>query len=274
VAKRAVIGEAELLDALASARVVYVAERHDDPHHHAVQGRLLGLLHRAQPSLGIGLEMVKRPFQAPLTDYVEGRIDEAALLERTEWTRRWGYDFALYRPLLEYARAHRLAAFALNAPDELTRKVAREGLDALTPEERAQLPELDLSDAAHRAMVERAFAEHGGSHGGLVVERFYAAQVIWDETMAQQTAAALAAPSAPGRLLVLAGAGHLRLRAAVPRRAERRGAAPYAIIEPVTLGEDGATLDELLEGREADYLWVLSPQEEALRALDGPRAAE
>jgi uncharacterized iron-regulated protein len=51
-------------------------------------------------------------------------------------------------------------------------------------------------------------------------EPFYAAQVVWDETMAD-TAARWVAETPGGLVIVLAGAGHCH-RSAIPRRFERR----------------------------------------------------
>jgi uncharacterized iron-regulated protein len=128
---------------------------------------------------------------------------------------------------------------ALNAPREITRKVAREGLDALTPEERATVPPLDLTVEAHRAFVREAFGAHGAQMDAAKFERFYTAQVVWDETMAEGVARWLAAAGPGSRMVVVAGNGHVQGRHAIPARAERRGAAPYVsivqeVVEPGT----------------------------------------
>ncbi|MFW5876228.1 MAG: ChaN family lipoprotein [Myxococcota bacterium] len=237
---------------LMRAEVVYVGEQHADPRHHAVQADLVRALHARDPSLAIGLEMIQRPFQPALDAWVAGRIDEAELLERTEWQKRWGFDFALYLPILAHARAHGLPLIALNAPGEVTRRVARKGLDGLGAEQRAALPELDLGDDEHRALVRDALAGHGDLDEQ-ALEQFYAAQVIWDETMAQAVAAYRARPDAAARMVVLAGAMHV-LRPAIPLRAARRGARPQRIVLPV----DEAEVEAHLEQPEVHYLWVLS----------------
>lgn len=249
----------DLLTRLLAHRVVYVAESHDDPHHHAVQAQLLHDLHAAEPSLGIGLEMVKRPFQKWLTDYAQGRITEAEMLERTEWATRWGFDFTLYRPILEQARAHRLPLYALNIRDEITRQVARQGLDSLSAEDRAAVPELDLSNEAHRAEIKAILGAHGdGGHGGMRFDDFYTAQVMWDETMAQEVARELHREGAPARILVLAGGGHIRKGHGIPSRAARRGATPYITVYPVVL-DDEIDLDAMVAEGVADILWVMTP---------------
>lgn len=246
---RAVAWDSFMAD-LMRAEVVYVGEQHDDPRHHAVQADLVRALHARDPSLAIGLEMVQQPFQPALDAWVAGRIDEAELYERTEWSERWGFDLALYLPILEHARAHGLPLIALNAPAELTRRVAREGLDALDPEQRAALPELDLADGRHRALVRDALEGHGDLDDQ-ALERFYTAQVIWDETMARAVAAYRARPDSAGRVVVLAGAMHV-MRPAVPARAARRGARPHRIVLPV----DEAEVESHSGQPEVDYLWV------------------
>lgn len=222
----------ELAAALDGVRVVYVGERHDQRADHDAQRAVIAALLARDPSLGIGMEMFQRPYQAPLDAWVAGTIDEAELLRATEWEARWSLDFALYRPILGLARDHRLPVRALNARTELTRAIAREGMDALAPELRAELPEIDADDGAHRAMVMDALSEHPGLEPARR-ERFYSAQLVWDETMAASVAAALAAPGAPARLVVLAGRMHVQAGLGIPRRAARRGAEPFRVLLPL-----------------------------------------
>jgi uncharacterized iron-regulated protein len=245
----------QALDDLMSSKVVYVAESHNNPHHHAVQGAVVAHLWRRDRSLAIGMEMFQRPFQAALDAYLSG-AEEKELLEKSEYEERWGYDFALYRPIAELARAHQIPIRALNAASELTKKVSKKGLASLSDEELKQLPELDLSSKAHREMVHRAFDGHGMDESRF--EHFYAAQVIWDETMADEVARSLSEEDGPKRMVVLAGSGHIRFGFGIPNRAARRGAKPYRVVVPVMLGDDEPPIEELLEDPPGDYLWVMS----------------
>src|SRR5262245_34465784 len=81
-----------MADRLATASVVYAGERHDQALHHEFQTRLFAaLLDRWQGKpVAIGMEMFQKPWQKPLDAYVAGEIDEATMLERTEWKARWG----------------------------------------------------------------------------------------------------------------------------------------------------------------------------------------
>ena len=134
---------------------------------------------------------------------------------------RWGYDFSLYRPLLERARALGLPALALNVRAELTRQIARGGLASLTPDELAELPELDLEDAEHREYIFSLFGvlpEHAADFG---LEDVYIAQTAWDESMADNSAHWLGAAGEGARVLIFAGVVHCHA-AAIPRRFGRR----------------------------------------------------
>jgi uncharacterized iron-regulated protein len=239
-----------MIDDLATARAVYVGEYHGTEADHALEARIFTALYERDPSLALGMEMFERSMQPILDEYVAATIDEAEFLRRVEWTERWGVDFEHYRPLLSFARSHHLAVIALNAPKEITRKVAERGLDGLSEEERASLPELVLDDARHRAMIEGALGGHGPM-GAARLERFYAAQVIWDETMAESVARVLAAENAPTRVMVIAGAMHVRSGLGIPSRAARRGVTPFRIVLPVTRAPRDRQEADL-----GDYLWV------------------
>jgi uncharacterized iron-regulated protein len=247
------LSDRALDDKLRAARVVYVGEEHPNPHHHAAEVEVLERTYAAEPSLGLGLEMLPRTMQDSLDGYLGGAIDEAAFLKAVDWDETWGYDWGFYRPLLEFCRLHHLPAFALNAPRGLAHAVAKGGIDSLSDEQKRALPELKPGPERHRELVREAFAQHPhGKFDEAKFERFYLAQLVWDETMAERVAAALKAPGAPARLVVVAGEGHTH-SFAIPDRAARRGAAPYLTILPV-LDTDEA---DARHDRVADVLWVL-----------------
>jgi uncharacterized iron-regulated protein len=248
----------EMVAALRTKRVIYVGERHDQAIDHGVQYTILRALHREEPSLAIGMEMFQVPFQEPLDRWSAGLIDETVLRRDTEYDDRWGYDFSLYRPILEYARSHSLEVVALNAPRELSYAVARDGVDSLSPDLAAKLPELDLDDAEHRAMFDEAFdvGEHGAQS---TVDRYYQAQVLWDETMGSRVAQTLQRRDGPQKMVVFAGRVHVTQGLGIPDRAAKRGARPYAVVLPVTEAELETELDVPAEARSADFFWSVAP---------------
>ncbi len=218
------LDQRQLLDELAHFDVLCLGEAHDAPRdHYAELAITQGMAERARFSgraLGVGFEMFQAPYSSILQLYGAGRMDDAALRRRTQYDQRWGFPYAYYQPILAFGRSRGLPLKALNAPRELTHAVAEKGLAGLTPKERRQLPELDLDNGAHRAAFEQLMADHPQGEG-MNMDNFYAAQVVWDETMASN-AANWVADRAPSRqLVVLAGSAHCR-QEAIPDRIARR----------------------------------------------------
>ena len=270
------VDEAAFWDRLAKARAVCVGEEHPNPHHHWMQLHVVRELAKriGNDKLALGLEMIQRPFQGPLDDYAAKRIDGDALKSRTGWAERWGYDFGFYGPTLDATVAAGGALLALNAQKELVKKVVRQGLESLTPEEKAQVPELKLDDAAHRAWF-NALMEgmggagghstkkdgegeqpnpHAGGHGMPSAERIYTAQVLWDETMADGSAKWLTA-NPNGHLVILAGNGHCH-DSAIINRIKRRGVADALSIR-VVIDDGEGSVGEVLAKPMNDYVVVL-----------------
>lgn len=252
------IAPGDFASVLDGARAICIAEHHPNPHHHWVQLTLYRQLLARGGSPALGMEMFQRPFQGVLDDFAAGRIDEATLLERSGWEERWGYDWALYQPTVAAAVARGAPLLALNAPKEIVKKVARQGLTSLSPDEKSQLPELHLDDEGHRAFFRAATQGHGEgmpADGEPGFENFYAAQVVWDETMADGTARWLAGAGDKAQVVILAGTGHCQATG-IPLRLARRGISPVVSVAPVVDDGEGAVADALA-ARENDYLIVL-----------------
>jgi len=69
-------------------------------------------------------------------------------------------DYNLYKGLLDEAKTRRLKVLCLNIERELVRRVAQQGITGLSPEDRAKLPEMDLSDKAHRHYMASIYKSH------------------------------------------------------------------------------------------------------------------
>jgi uncharacterized iron-regulated protein len=254
------VPEADFFAEVAAADAICLGEAHPNPHHHWMQLMVLDHVAKAaegKRALAVGFEMFARPFQGVLDDFAAGKIDEPALLARTGWAERWGYDFGFYRPMVALGVGGHVALLALNAPRELVHKVNEVGLAGLSATEKASLPELELDDDEHRAWFKAATGEHAEGMAGKF-ENFYAAQVVWDETMADTAArwlAAAPAGSPPRQVVVLAGIGHCH-DAAVPRRLRRRGVGKVVSVQAV-LDDGGSAVSDLLAAPENDYVIVL-----------------
>jgi uncharacterized iron-regulated protein len=174
----------------------------------------------------------------------------------TEYATRWLIDFAFYRPLLERARRSSLPALALQARTELTRKIGRTGLDSLDDAERAELPELDLLDPEHIAFIYGLFGVLPGHEAEAGLDNIYAAQVVWDETMADTAASWLSGAGDDAQLIAFAGVFHCH-ESAIPRRITRRTGLPVVSVQPILASQLAADPEA---GNGYDVLVVLEDE--------------
>ncbi len=217
------ISNEETLEAITSNQVIYLGETHSSEGDHAAQLEIIQAL-GAQQDIAIGLEMFQRPFQPVLDRYLADEISEEALIEQSEYETRWGYDWELYAPIIRYAKENSIPLIALNTPAEVTRQVATDGLDSLSGDALTYIPpvdEIDTTDEAYKESISEVFNAHGGAGHSLNFENFFAAQVLWDETMAEQIVSQIEAD--PTRqVIALVGEGHIAYDYGIPNRVERR----------------------------------------------------
>lgn len=254
---------ATLFDELAGSRIVYVAESHDNPWHHRVQLSVIEAMYQENPDLAIGLEMFTRPCQLTLDRYVAGLLTEEEFIEEVNWKEVWGFPYGLYRPIFEFARRNRVPLVALNAPRDLVRKVGKHGLQGLTEEESASIPEVDTSVKKHRDHFRKAMERLAGmGHGAS--ENSYQAMCVWDETMADSVVRYFRAEDRPTlRMAVLAGSGHIEERVGIPDHVAKNLQVRTTTVVPVevTAGERVAW-EQILKHPAGDYLWVTRPSPE------------
>ncbi|MBV5259950.1 ChaN family lipoprotein [Synechococcus moorigangaii CMS01] len=211
------------LAALKTAQIIYLGEHHTSAADHLAQLEIIKALHSDNPQVAIAMEMFQRPFQAVLDQYITGAISETELIAQTEYETRWGFDWELYGPILRFAQEHQIPVLALNAPSEVVRQVSSGGLDSLGAADFQYLPprtELDLSNKNYQALLQEAFTGHG-QHGNFNFENFFAAQVVWDETMAEAIAH-FALNNLDTQIITLAGQGHVMYGYGIPDRVQRR----------------------------------------------------
>ncbi len=273
------VERATFFEELRSAQAVCVGESHNNSHHHWAQLEVLKVIAQEGTEFAIGMEMFQRPFQGVLDDFTEGKIDEAMMLARTDWKKRWTYDWDYYAPMVRFTIASGGRVVALNVSKELKDKWKASGLEGLSSEERAQLPELDMADAQHRTwfrtLMEEMSEKHGsgennadaGGHALIgddveppedFIDKIYPVQVLWDETMADTATKWLMAQS-DRRLVILAGHGHCH-ESAIIRRMRRRGIVSVISVRPVVDMGKGEVAD-LLTAPVNSFLFVMKGQE-------------
>lgn len=187
---------------LSGAKVVFFGEQHDDPRTHAAEVELLHALARSGRPVIVSLEMFERDVQGALDDYLAGRITEADFLARSRPWPRYATD---YRGLVELAKARGWRVLAANVPRPMASAVGRAGLSVLdtlsVPVRGNAARELSCPNDDYRARFLAETRSHSAGSGPApqpgdtlptaVAERFYLAQCVKDETMAESIVAAL-----------------------------------------------------------------------------------
>lgn len=255
------MGLMELADSLARYDVVFLGEQHDDPVTHRVQAVLLDEIGRRRARVVLSLEMFERDVQPLLDGYTAGRLPEADFLARS---RPWGNYAEGYRPLVERARAWRWPVVAANVPRPLASAVSRGGLAVLDtlPASHTGWFSTDLRCEPQGEYFRRFSEAMGGmqGHGAATdsaaaratMARFYAAQCLKDETMAESIARTRqAAPDAA--VVHVTGAFHSNARLGTVERLVRR--MPALRIAVVTLAPvEDPRAGDAAEHAGADYV--------------------
>lgn len=189
-------------------RYILLGESHDHADHHWLQAEIIHELAKSGRDVVVGLEMFTRPVQSELFAWSLGWQSEGEFIEKSKWKTEWGFDFGLYRPIFEAAKKFKLPLVALNVPRDWVRKVGREGLAALTEEQRQELPkDIDLGNQNHRSIFSALMGGHpvAGTRG----ENIYSAQVLWDAGMADTATKWMEKRPKDSIMVIVAGSGHV-----------------------------------------------------------------
>ncbi|MGD8701152.1 MAG: ChaN family lipoprotein [Desulfosarcina sp.] len=229
-----------------SPGIVYVGEFHDNAAHHAAQLAVIQSLDKRQRPLAVGLEMFQHIEQSILDVWVAKALSEEEM--RRAFARNWGQDWHLYRDIFLYCRDRSIPMVGLNVPRSITRKVARNGFESLTPEEIGKLPPIVCRvDREYEEFLRRVLGSHGSDSG---FRRFCEAQLVWDTAMAIYALEYL--KSHPERtVVVLCGMIHAWKKAAPEQAARENAKVEQTVIQPSVKGR---WTPESVSKEDADYL--------------------
>ena len=233
-ATRADVTLAQMVARLSRADVVFFGEQHDDPGTHRAELDILAAIGRIGRPVVLSLEMFERDVQPALNDYLADRITEPEFLART---RPWANYATDYRPLVELARTRHWPVVAANVPRPLASAVGRKGfaaLDSLTPDEHLNIARqivCPLGDDYHARFMDEMRAHSTGTGGAkepgdslptAMAERFYIAQCVKDETMAESIVKARRSAPRDAIVVHFTGAFHSDYAQGTVARVKRR----------------------------------------------------
>ena len=239
----------QLIDQIASKDLIFIGEVHNNPEHHLIHVQIIqALMDRCGP-VTIAMESFQKTKQESLDRYLQGKLTEEEFLKEVNWSEEWGYEYHFYRPLILLARQNMSRILAINAPHDIVRKVAREGLKSLNVVEKGKLAkEIDLNDKAHYTFLRKIYEQH--SHTELKkFDYFYEAQCVWEDTMAHNLSEYL--KENRRKLIAFTGNGHIINKFGIPDRTMRRFPVSMVTIIPYPLKEHVEITKEI-----ADYVWL------------------
>jgi len=246
VAGKAEISLEQAAGEFPSPGIVYVGEFHDNAAHHAGQMAVIQSLDKRKRPIAVGLEMFQHIEQSILDAWVAKALSEEEM--RRAFARNWSQDWHLYRDIFLYCRDRSIPMVGLNVPRSITRKVAQNGFESLTPEEIGKLPPIVCRvDREYEEFLRRVLGDHGSESG---FRRFCEAQLVWDTAMAIYALEYLK-EHPEHTVVVLCGMIHAWKKAAPEQAARENADVEQAVIQPSVKGRwtPGSVSKE-----DADYL--------------------
>ena len=256
------ISFAEMIQGMAKSRLVYVGETHNSLEMHRIQAKIIQGLFDQDRDLTVGLEMYPVGQQEALNKWSLGILSEEGFIRGGLWYVNWNFNFGFYQDIFKVVKKNALPLYALNVPRDIITKVRMSGWKVLSEEEKELVPELDLTHQDHRTLIRTIFEgsdlppQMKGKGLEMAFEGLYRAQTAWDETMAHHALGALNKEG--GKIVVLAGSGHLLYNLGINLRAHKKSQMPFKTVVCVVVpqGEKSIQVSCSL----ADYVWGLSEE--------------
>ncbi|WP_413291005.1 ChaN family lipoprotein [Bdellovibrio sp. HCB337] len=237
-------------------QIIVMGEHHGFKTAQQGQLELMEALRAAGHKVSSGLEFFYYPDQALVDDYRLGALTEADFLQKIQWGQP-SFDFYRGQALFpRYDQGER--TLALNAPRSLTSRVSKVGLAGLTPEEQKLLPPgFQLGRDSYKKRFLSMMPHLPTPEAG---ERYFAAQSVWDDTMAWKAAEFI--QENPGQILVIVvGDFHAQYGGGLPDRIEARTQQKPVVFSFVNVeGLSEVDIRNEVEpsmeyGPRADYIW-------------------
>ena len=167
---------------LIDADVILIGEWHTHSAIHRFQTDFLKARRNSTSNITLSMEQFTREHQTTLDQYLNGEIGEQILMSQAAAWPNYESD---YRALVEFSKANDVDVIAANAPKPFVQCIGRKGLpylDQLSTEQRLWIAaEVDTGDSPYKEKF-MASMHHGTPEQ---TEKQFAAQVTWDETMAE-----------------------------------------------------------------------------------------
>ena len=188
------------------------------------------MLRQQGKSLAVAMEMLDVTQQPALEDYLQGQLSWISFARRTGFDRGWGKTSPGYKRILSWCRRNMIPVLALNAPEIVARKLARN--QPLTAEEKQLIPIYPAPPAGFEQFQKAIGSYHPIGHSA---RRYYQAQRARDHTMAGRILMWLSQQH--GTLVVMLGRFHADPYTGVPWYVGRKANVRQLILFPTDRSE-------------------------------------
>ncbi|RZL49343.1 MAG: hypothetical protein EOP00_07200 [Pedobacter sp.] len=181
VKKQKLINVDDIVADLATANVLFFGEEHNDSIGHYLEATIFKKIAATYPGkAALTMEMFHTDVQPIINEYLNGNISEKNFIKES---RAWN-NYKDYKPMVEEAKANKLAVIGANGAARYSNAVTRSGIEILQsfPAESKQfIAPLPIDTATGRYYEKFVETLGGHSMGGMKV---YQTQNFWDATMA------------------------------------------------------------------------------------------
>ncbi len=213
------------------ADVIYLGENHENADHHQIQFDIINDLIKAGRKPQLGFEFFSVEQTSYLMAYankkskrkhgtVSAETQEKRLRVNLGWQNRSDRNWQFYFRLIELAKTHQLLIFGADLSAGTVTRIARGGINGLTPVENKLLQPTGFENSAYKKlMFEKFKASHCGYARKDHQERMYQTWIARNDTMARSIVAM--SEARPTELVVMIlGGGHAEYNMAVFERVQ------------------------------------------------------
>lgn len=245
----------QVIERIQPGTVLVVGEMHGLKSVHDQQMSILKALRNSGLKVSVGMEFFNYTDQSTIEKFRKGEISEEEFQKAVQWG---GMDFNLYGPQLLFGEY----GLGINMPRSVTSQISKNGLASLTLDQQKLMPpEFELGNNNYK----RRFNEVMGQHvPQMKLDNYFAAQCVWDDTMAWQTTEFM--NQHPDHVFVITvGEFHAAYGGGLPDRLQKRGIKQIKTISQIYT--EGMTDEEILtavaptvlDGKRADFIFLAHP---------------
>jgi len=173
----------QMIESIQPGTILIIGEYHGQKTIHDQQMSILYALRSKGFKVSVGLEFLNYTDQDLIQQYRSGLLSEVDFKSAVKWA---GFDFGLYSPQLLFPQsADGEFGLGLNMPRSVTQTVSKNGLTSLTQDQLNLMPpQFTLGRDTYRERFINLMSD--GHIPANKLENYFAAQSIWDDTMAWQ----------------------------------------------------------------------------------------